>query len=165
MTVVVKGLDGFIRHVGAAAAEAKKLDTTIVSGIALEAKATVLAVAAAEVPGRKMHRFANGRGITLNARFAVKSGETATAILLPTPPGPWYLLNHGGRAHQIGGKRGNRAGFLGNAALGFAATGPISHPAFQARHTWDKGALLAVKAGERTFGHVSRNAYLKMFAG
>ncbi len=173
MAVKVEGLSQFISHIGAVQAEAKKLDLTVVTGIAVEAKAAILAAAAGDVHGRSLSRFNNGKGVTLNARFVVKPGPTPTAILFPTPPGPWYLLEHGGQAHQIGkrvarrGKRGLRgqSGFLGNPALGFAAMGPVQHPAFAAKHTWEKGAVVAVAAGSRTFGHVSRQAYLKMFAG
>lgn len=168
--MAIEGLAQFIGHIGAVAEEAKKLDTTVVTGIAIEAKAIVLSVAGSEIPGRRMSRFGKN-GVTLNAQFIVKPGTNPSAILLPTPPGPWYLLEGGGKEHSIGirskrrgGPRGG-AGFLGNAALGFAAVGPVDHPAFAAKHTWSKASAAAIEAGDKTFGHVTRQAYLKMFAG
>lgn len=171
MPLEVRGLGQFISHVGKVATEARKLDETVVGALAFEAKVAVLGVASSELPGRRLSRFNRGKGITLSASYKVVGGASPSATLYPTPPGPWYLLEGGGKAHAIGirsakrgGKRGG-PGFLGNAAAGFAAVGPVQHPEIAAKHTWEKAAAAGVKVGEVSFAHVQRQAYLKMFAG
>lgn len=180
MAVEVKGLASFVKHIGAVSAEAKKLDETVVTGIALDAKRTVVAAASPH----HLSRFADGQGIDLGARFIVKPGEIPTAILFPTPPGPWYLLEKGsykkpsgymignrvggvgvtksGRARR--GKRNQSGGFLGRPGV-FAAVAPVHHDPIAPKHTWDKAAAAAVARGDRTFKRETRQAYLKMFAG
>src|SRR5438128_357823 len=100
--IEVQGLAGLVRHIGAVSATAKKLAAAVGAGVAVEAKTTVLAAASSEIPGRRLSRFNDGKGITLNAHFTVKAGEEPTAFLYPTPPGPWYLLERGGKEHLIG---------------------------------------------------------------
>lgn len=180
--VKVVGVDKFIRHVSHVATEAKRLDQTIVRGVALEAKGILLATAATDAPGLRLSRFANGKGITLSAHIVEKTVDgTATASIYPTPPGPWYLLEKGAKAHEIGirvrgirgirgvtrGMRGqrNQIGFLGSTDRGFAAIGPVNHPPTSGKHTFDKGATVAVASGEKAFASAGRGAYMKLFKG
>jgi len=171
MTLEVKGLPELLRHVHEVSSKAKTLDQKTVAGIAVTAKTIVLNVAGQDIPGRRLSRFGNGKGVRLSASFKIKTGAVPSALLLPTPPGPWYLLNHGGKAHDIGNRSKRRggprgqAGFLGSTARGFAAVGPVHHPAFTAKHTWDHAAGLAVTTGSKTFARVSKQAYVKLFVG
>ena len=88
------------------------------------------------------------------------------------PIGLWYLAEGGGSAHMIGrrvaraGKRGLRgqAGFLGRPDV-FAAYGPVDHPAIAGKHTWEKGAAVAIADADRQFGVEYRHAWVKVFAG
>lgn len=167
--VQVIGLDRFIQHVGRVATEAKRLDKTTVAAVAAKSKATLLATAASDAPGLKLSRFANGRGISLSARVTVtQDGPEAIAAIFPTPPGPWYLLEKGAKAHQIGRRarrRRGQGGFLGSRERGFAAMGPVDHPATAGKHTFSKGADAAIAFGQASFASAGRHAYLKMFAG
>lgn len=168
MTVKVVGLPQFVNHVQKVTHDAKTLDARVVGAVALEAKITLIASA----EPKSLSRFGNGRGVKLGASFKVIPANPPTALLLPTPPGPWYLLEHGGKEHQIGkrvrgrGARGRRGqvGFLGSPGR-FAATGPVEHPPFRPKHTWQHAASRAVAAGSGSFGRKQRQQYMKLFKG
>ncbi len=170
MALKVEGLDGFLRHISRIETTAKTFDTKVITGLANEAKRAVIASASPN----HLSRFANGKGITLTARVVVKPGEVPTAMVFPTPPGPWYLLERGGKEHQIGsrrkgqpGRKGirNQVGFLGQASNGMHAVGPVNHPAATPRHTWDRSADVALSLGSKTFQRELSKQYVKFFAG
>lgn len=169
VTIELKGLNELLTHFAVVEASTKSLDLETVTKCAVIAKGTVIR----SVSPHKLSRFNNGRGVTLSARFVLKPGVTPAAILYPTPPGPWYLLEGGGKEHLIGrrvagaGKRGKRgqAGFLGNPGLGFAAYGPVTHPAEQPTHAWSKATAPAIANSAGVFRQIQRQKYLKLFAG
>lgn len=169
MPVEVRGLTQFVAHTQKVVAESKTMDLRTVRSTALVAKTTL--VASANPKG--LSNFNRGKGITLKARYVVTPGLEPSAIVFPTPPGPWHLLEHGGAAHDIGrrvrgrGARGkrNQSGFLGNPAAGFAAMGPVHHPAAPAKHTWSKASAVAIVRSEQNFRSVQRKQYLKMITG
>lgn len=174
MGLTVLGKNGFLNHIERVASSAKKVDADIALGVAAAAKTALLAEVKTEIPGGHLARFSDGKGITLSASYKVTAagGTAAEVTLLPIPPGPWYLLEGGSPAHQIGvrvkgrGKRGlrNQGGFLGRPGV-FAANGPVSHPGMRGKGTWDHAATAGATAGEKAFGTVGRATYVKLFTG
>jgi len=193
MSTTVVGLDRFLGHIETVSRRANNIDKEVVSGIATRAKQTVIATAAAQIPGGTLSRFAAGKG-TLGAKLAAKivlrsEGRVPEAAIYPTPPGPWYLLEHGGKAHDIArkakGSRGKRnrsattlgstwkqrptgqffqPGFLG-APGRFAAVGPVHHPAVAGKHTWSIAADAAIAKGKTQIRSEYTKQYVNLFAG
>lgn len=165
MTVQVKGIEGFQSKIGKFAQNAPQADRKIVTGIAAQSKTIILATAK---PNR-LSRFANGRGINLKVNYRIREDAPISAVVLPTPPGPWYLLEAGGKQHAIGkrgarrGARRGQPGFLGNRAGGFAAVGPVQHPGSPAQHTWSNAVAPAVANGQRLYRSQAAKTYLSMF--
>lgn len=153
------------------ATQAPKINQKLVGDIALSAKGILLAEASGEGI-RTMSRFANGRGVRLGIQYRIRERDgIVSALVQPVPPGPWYLAEYGGPAHQIG-RRSNRrrgprgqAGFLGRAGTDMHAVGPVNHPEAKARHTWKKGAALSVAAGRRLYSTAGRRAYAQLLRG
>jgi hypothetical protein len=164
MAVQVKGLPAFQGKVVSFAQNAPKADVQMVSRIALASKTIILAGASP----KRLSRFANGKGVTLKANYRVTE-RPAVATILPTPPGPWYLLEKGAVEHTIGrrgsrrGARRGQPGFLGNRAAGFAAVGPVEHKGAPAKHTWSRAVTPAVVGGRRIYHAQAARTYLKMF--
>jgi hypothetical protein len=164
MTVQVKGLDQFQGKVTKFVTNAPKADRKIVNGVALKSKATLLVGATP----KHLSRFANGRGVTLKANYKIKDGPPVNAVILPTPPGPWYLLEGGGKAHDVGrrgsrrGARRGQPGFLGRPGV-FAAVGPVRHPGSPPERTWSRAVGPAIRGGQQVYRQQAARTYLSMF--
>lgn len=100
MGVEVKGLDGFLKKVDKFAKEAPQIDQNIVRQIGLAAKPIMLAEAARDAGSDlRLSRFARGGkpgpALRVDVRVKQERGRVPVALVMPVPPGPWYLLQKG----------------------------------------------------------------------
>lgn len=138
--------------------------------------------------GRGKHRGT----IPVDVKWDVIGRLNPAALVRPAPAavGPWYLLEYGGRhaygimSRGVGRAKGrtkaarraarqelyetmfggaHAAGFLGNAAAGFAAAGRVEHPAIAGKHTWSRAAVAAQHAGPEVWAMVMRRTIGGLF--
>lgn len=158
--ITVKGLDRFASHAQHVSTVAGNRDRLMVETIARRAKTTLVAAA----NPKQLSRFNRGKGTKLGARYTPARGKPATSGLYPTPPGPWYLLEKGGKAHQIARRGRGRDRFLGRPGI-FAATGPVSHPAVRGKATWSRSEAAALAASHAAFAGAFKKQYVDLFKG
>ena len=192
VTMRLVGRNELLRDLEQAPAKLAKAQRDAVNAIALMAKTTALGEAARDLGGDlTMGRM--GAGVKVGARYTIRGTQNPTALVVPYPPGPWYLLEYGspreytimsrgvGRAkgrsrrarlaarqemyETLFGGHNPTGGFLGNPKAGFAAMSPVTHPAQRSHHTWSRAAAVSKRVAPRIWRAELARQVRRIFGG
>ncbi len=132
MPIQVVGADKFAAHCVGVGKELRKTDDAVVLEMSKKAKGGIVQVASA----KHLSRYGRGNNGKNRGKVKLSAGYQrfgpGVYLVRGRPAGMWGLFEKGASEHPIG-KSGT---FLGNPALGFAAVGPVEHPATAPRPVW-----------------------------
>jgi hypothetical protein len=130
-----------------------------IPGLGIRPAAELVASAIMAAAPKRLRGVGRG-GASLGARVTVNAASFGEASADVRPVGPFQLIEHDTRPHQI-----PREGNVGRkwAVFGGNVYSRVDHPGTHGQHIWEHASIAAAPAVERLYGRENETALQRVF--